>query len=198
MSSYFTPEQIELLSASVVRLDFLFKFEFVSETLYAWNGNTPLVVDGNTYQPMYGYGQLEGLGFASGGTTSETVTLSLNGLPGQNLDILAIALAETPEADQQLLTVFVQLFGDDWQPVGTPIPLFRGYMQPPKTGRSQMQGTEGATQSISVTAENIFFNRSRPSFGRYTDRDHQARSDGDLFFGFVNSLKFKVINYPDY
>lgn len=194
---FFTPEQIAMLSASTVRCDFLVKFEFASSTMRAWNGNTELVVGGDTYLPMFGFGQIDGLGM-SGGTVSEAVTLSLSGLPGQALDLLSVALADTPEVDQQMLTVFLQLFTEEWQPAGTPIPIFRGFMQPPSVSRSAMQGTEGATQSISLTAENIFYSRSRPAYGRNTDRDQQARSPGDKFFGFVASLISKTITYPDY
>lgn len=194
---FFTPDQIAMLSASTVRCDFLVKFEFASSTMRAWNGNTELVVDGDTYLPMFGFGQIDGLGM-SGGTVSEAVTLSLSGLPGQALDLLSVALDDTPEVDQQMLTIFLQLFTEDWQPAGTPIPIFRGFMQPPSVSRSAMQGTEGATQSISLTAENIFYSRSRPAYGRNTDRDQQARSPGDKFFGFVASLISKTITYPDY
>ncbi|WP_246765272.1 hypothetical protein [Aminobacter sp. SR38] len=194
---FFTPDQIALLSASTVRCDFLVKFEFASSTMRAWNGNTELVVDGDTYLPMFGFGQIDGLGM-SGGTVSEAVTLSLSGLPGQALDLLSVALDDTPEVDQQMLTIFLQLFTEEWQPAGTPIPIFRGFMQPPSVSRSAMQGTEGATQSISLTAENIYYGRSRPAYGRNTDRDQQARSPGDKFFGFVASLISKTITYPDY
>ena len=194
---FFAPDQIAMLSASTVRCDFLVKFEFASSTMRAWNGNTELVVGGDTYLPMFGFGQIDGLGM-SGGTVSENVTLSLSGLPGQALDLLSVALDDTPEVDQQMLTVFLQLFTEDWQPAGTPIPIFRGFMQPPTVSRSAMQGTDGATQSISVTAENIFYSRSRPAYGRNTDRDQQARSPGDKFFGFVASLISKTITYPDY
>lgn len=194
---FFTPDQIAMLSASTVRCDFLVKFEFASSTMRAWNGNTELVVGGDTYLPMFGFGQIDGLGM-SGGTVSENVTLSLSGLPGQALDLLSVALDDTPEVDQQMLTIFLQLFTEEWQPAGTPIPIFRGFMQPPSVSRSAMQGTEGATQSISLTAENIFYSRSRPAYGRNTDRDQQARSPGDKFFGFVASLISKTITYPDY
>ncbi|MRX33226.1 hypothetical protein [Aminobacter sp. MDW-2] len=197
MVDFFTPDQIAMLSASTVRCDFLVKFEFASSTMRAWNGNTELVVAGDTYLPMFGFGQIDGLGM-SGGTVSENVTLSLSGLPGQALDLLSVALDDTPEVDQQMLTIFLQLFTDEWQPAGTPIPIFRGFMQPPSVSRSAMQGTEGATQSISLTAENIFYSRSRPAYGRNTDRDQQARSPGDKFFGFVASLISKTITYPDY
>ncbi|WP_406871629.1 hypothetical protein WHT83_15015 [Aminobacter sp. P9b] len=194
---FFSPDQIALLSASTVRCDFLVKFEFASSTMRAWNGNTELIVGGDAYLPMFGFGQIDGLGM-SGGTVSENVTLSLSGLPGQALDLLSVALDDTPEVDQQMLTVYLQLFTDEWQPAGTPIPIFRGFMQPPSVSRSAMQGTDGASQSISVVAENIFYSRSRPAYGRNTDRDQQARSLGDRFFGFVASLISKTITYPDY
>lgn len=198
MSQFFTAEQIALLAAATVRADFLVKFEFVAKTEFAWNGNVSLLAnDGNTYLPMFGLGQIDGLGLG-GGTASESVTLSLDGLPGQALDWLTQALANTADVNQQMVTIALQLFGEDWQPVGMPIPVFRGFMQPPRVSRSTMSQDQGATQSISVTAENIFFGRARPPFGRNTDRDQQARYPGDKFFGFVNSLLFKTITYPDF
>lgn len=197
MADFFTADQLTLLSASVVRCDFLVKFEFTTGEKYAWNGNAPLVVGANTYLPMYGYGAIDGLG-QSGGASSDYVTLSLNGLPDQALDFLAEAIADTPVVDQQLLTVFLQLFTGDWQPSGSPIPLWRGFMQPPKVSRSPAQDTEGGQQSIQIVAENIFYGRSRPPAGRNTDRDQQARNPGDKFFGFVSSLLNKRLTYPDF
>lgn len=198
MSAFFTSDQIAALSATTVRCDFLVQFDFASGTEYAWNGNTALVVAGHTYKPMYGFGTIDGLGIAGPGTTSQAVTLSLDGLPDMPLDFLAKALSETSEVDQRMVTISLQLFDDDWQASGAPIPVFRGFMQPPKVSRSEMAGTEGAIQSVSISAENIFFGRARPPHGRNTDRDQQARSPGDKFFGFVSRLVYKVLTYPDY
>lgn len=197
MADFFTAEQIALLSASVVRVGFLVKFEFASETIRVWNGETELVVDGNTYIPLHGTGTIDGLGLSSG-TNSESITLSVAGIPDAEPNILAAALAGTAEADQRLVTVYMQFMTDDWQPSGTPIPIFLGYMQPPVVNRSSASSLEGATQTVSVTAENIFYSRARPRYGRNTDRDQQARSPGDLFFRFVSSLLSKTITYPDF
>lgn len=195
MSAFFTDDQIATISATVARVALPVQFDFTSGTKYAWNGNTNLVAGGNTYQPMYGFGQIDGLGIG-GGEQSEAVTLSLDGLPDQSLDILSSALAETGEVDQQLLTVSLQLFDDDWQTVGSPIGVFRGFMQPPRVTRTPGTETDGGTQNVSLTAENIFYGRARPRYGRNTDRDQQARSPGDKFFGFVSSLLSKRIRYP--
>jgi hypothetical protein len=197
MWDYFTADQLELLAASVVRCNFLVAFDFLSGAEYVWNGNTPFTVGGKTYKPMFGLGEIEGLGL-SGGTTSRTVTLSLNGLPNGDPDFLAAALTDTAEVDQRMVTISLQLFDEDWQPIGLPVPLFRGFMQPPNVSRTEIHGVEGAVQSIVIAAEDVFFGRSRPPHGRNTDRDQQARSPGDKFFGFVASLVSKTLRYPDF
>lgn len=198
MSDFFTQDQINLLTASTVRVSFLVRFDFQSGTERAWNGYTELTtLDGNKWLPMRGMGQIDGLGL-SGNAASDSVTISVDGLPDQALGFLAKALENTPSVDQQLVTIYLQIFGEDWAPVGSPIPLWVGFMQPPKVSRTEMQGTDGAVQSIAITAENAFFNRSRPAYGRYTDRDQQARSPGDKFFGFVASILVKTVTYPDY
>jgi hypothetical protein len=197
MSAFFSSDQIAALSETTVRTDFLVDFDFVSGPYYAWNGNTDLIVGGKTYRPMYGFGIIDGLS-AVKGTQSQAITLSLDGLPDMPLDFLAKALADTAEVEQRLVTISLQLFDAEWQPSGIPVPLFRGFMQPPKISRTEMAGTEGAVQSISMTAENIFYGRARPPHGRNTDRDQQARSPGDKFFGFVSRLIYKTLTYPDY
>jgi hypothetical protein len=197
LSDFFTPEQLAALTATTVRVSFLVKFDWTSGPQYAWNGYTPLTVGGNTYLPMCGMGQIDGLGL-SGNGANDSVTISVSGLPDQALGFLAKALEDTPVVDQQLVTIYLQLFDDQWQTVGNPIPIYFGFAQPPKVSRTEMQGTEGAVQSIEITAENAFFNRSRPPYGRYTDRDQQARSPGDKFFGFVSSILMKTITYPDF
>lgn len=199
MSAFFTSDQIETLSATTVRCEHaLMDFDFLSGPYYAWNGNTDLVVGGHTYRPMYGYAQTEGLGLGGPGTTSQAVTLALDGLPDMPLDFLAKVLADTSEVDQRIVSLSLQLFNDEWQTVGVPIAHYRGFMQPPKVSRTEIAGIDGATQSVSVQAENVFFGRARPPHGRNTDRDQQARSPGDKFFGFVSGLLYKQITYPDY
>ncbi|MGX9144974.1 hypothetical protein [Mesorhizobium sp. 128a] len=198
MSDFFTADQLDLLAASTVRVSLLVRFDFASGVERAWNGYTELTtLDGNTWLPMRGIGQIEGLGL-SGSGASDSVTISVDGLSDQALPFLAKALENTPSVDQQLATIYLQLFGEDWAPVGYPIAIFHGFMQPPKISRTEMSGLDGAVQSIAITAENAFFNRSRPKWGRYTDRDQQARSPGDKFFGFVSSILIKTITYPDY
>lgn len=195
--AFFTTEQIAALSATTVRIDILAEFQFASGTKRLWGGNTELVTGGHTWLPTFGAATVDGLGF-SGGTSADAVTFTLNGLPNQPADFLGVALTETPDIVQRLAIVYLQLFDSDWQPVGAPIGVFWGFMQPPQVSRSPMGATEGAVQTITLSAENAFFNRSRPPNGRYTDRDQQSRSPGDKFFQFIPGLLFKNILWPDY
>lgn len=195
--SFFTSAQLTEFSKGEVRLDMLVEFRFASETMRVWNGNTALEAGGNRYEPMYGYGSIDGIGMSST-TAAQSVSFQLSGLPDATLNFLAMALDAVDEVVQRIVVVSIQLFDTEWQPLGNPAPIWWGFMDPPRISRSEMQGVDGAIQSISMTAENAFFNRSRPAYGRYTDRDQQARSNGDKFFQFVGSLLFKSFKYPDY
>lgn len=195
--AFFTDEQIALMSQNEVRAEFLIELQFISQTAYVWNGHYELTSGGQTWMPMHGIGQVEGLGI-SGDAQSEAITMTIGGLPDQSPDILAMALSQSTEANQQLVKVHIQFFDNDWQVIGNPILIWFGFMQPPKVSRSVPAMGEGAVQSISVSAENSFFNRSRPPYGRNTDRDQQTRYPGDKFFQFTPALKSKTFTYPDY
>lgn len=197
MSDYFSEDQIDYFSKNTVRVDFLVKLDFTSETVRCWNGHYELTSGGEKWKPLHGIATIDGIEYANT-TSSQSVTFSLNGLPNQNPDILAKALEGTEETVQQLVTVYLQIFDEHWQPVGSPIAIWYGFMQPPEITTSEIGQEEGNTQTISMTAENIFYNRSKPPYGRYTDRDQQSRFEGDKFFQFVAALKRKLINYPDY
>lgn len=194
---FFTDEEIATLSSKEIRAALLYKLDFASEPSYAWNGHMPLVHAGQTWLPMYGAATIDGIGFA-GGTASESVTVTLSGLPDQALPFLAGALAATAEVSQRMLTIYMQFFDSEWQPEGSPVPLYYGFMQPPKVTRTVATSTDGPMQAISIVAENALFFRSRPSNGRYTDHDQKRRSPTDRGLEFTKSLTFKQFVYPDY
>lgn len=178
-------------------MDFLVKMSFVSDTVYLWNGNYPLTIGGNVYQPLHGVGVIDGLQ-QSANSNSDQVTMTVPGIPGQVPDLLSLALSETPEANQQMCYIYMQLFDDDWQPVGDPILIFLGFMQPPRVSYTAGDTFIGATQLLSIAVENAFYNRSIPVHSLNTDRDQQRRFPGDNFFQFTPSLVNKTFIYPDY
>lgn len=195
--SFFTTDQVERLSGSTVRLDLLVEMAFDTQTVRLWNGNSVLTAMGEEWQPTNGRASIDGLSVATG-TVSEAVTMTLSGVPDSATNLLSLALEESPEVSQRICKIYMQLFDAEWQNVGAPILIWWGFLQPPRVTRTPMQGIDGAVQTISVTAENAFFNRSRPPNGRYTDRDQQKRSPGDKFFQFMPSLLQKTFTYPDY
>lgn len=196
--TFYTPEEIAYFSSGKpIRGAFLCEMDFVSQKMGAWNGSTKLTVNGTTFYPLFGAGTLDGLSFQNS-TVSKAVTLTVAGLKN---DILGLALASAAEVQNRLVTIYWQLFDDDWQPIAAPPAIFFGYMQPPEVTQdevTQNQDAASPTQTISVSAENIWFNRSRAPGGRYTDRDQQLRSPGDKFFDFVPGLVFKNFFYPDF
>lgn len=197
MSQFFTPDQIALLSSRTVRLDFLVELQFTTETVYLHNGEYDLTINGHVWKALHGIGQIEGLS-QSGQVVSQQVTMRLAGLPQQDPDILALALEETPQANQQLAKIYIQLFDEDWQPIGSPILVFFGFMQPPRVSRSATDNEDGQVQEISISVENAFYNRGKPAYGRLTDKDQQKRFPGDKFLRFIAMLQNSTFIYPDY
>lgn len=195
--AFFSEEQVEYMSGRSVRVAFLTELQFVSQTAYVWNGHYTLSSGGQEWMPMHGIGMIEGLGTYSD-AQSEAVTMTLGGIPDQEPDILALALSNSTEANQQLVKIHIQFFDDDWQPIGNPVLAWFGFMQPPRVNRDVTDIENGPVQSITVTAENAFFNRSRPPYGRYTDREQQTRYPGDLFFQYTPTLRNKTFIYPSY
>lgn len=195
--TFFTPSEIATFESGNVRCAFLVKMDFASETVGVWNGNTKLTVNGVDYIPMYGAGTIDGLSFTNS-TTSDQVTI---GVSGANADILGLAMAESGEVQDRLVTIFLQLFDDNWQPIAAAPAIFFGYMQPPEGNQDEVVldvGANSPTHTITIAAENIYFNRSRAPGGRYSDRDQQYRHPGDKVFDFMPGLVFKTFNYPDF
>lgn len=195
--TFFTSEEIARFASGNVRVAFLVEMNFVSQTMGVWNGTTTLTVNGVDFIPMFGAGTIDGLSFANS-TVSDQVRISVSGV---NQDILGQAFAEAGELQDRLVKIYMQFFNDDWQPIAAAPVVFFGYMQPPEGTQdevSQAVNSASPTHTITIPAENIYFNRSRPSGGRYSDRDQQFRHPGDKVFDFMPGLVFKQFTYPDF
>lgn len=191
--TFFSPEQVAALAGREVRAAWLAEMHFKSQTERIWAGNTVLDANGFEWKPTYGAVQLDGLGW-SGDGASKQISLRLSGV---DTNFLMLARAGTHEADQRPMAVFFQFFDEDWQTVGNPVPLGIWLMQPPQVSRTEIDGIEGAEQAVTLTAENLFYNRSKPPNGRYTSAD-QAKRVGwaDKFFDFTPQLTNTVFRWP--
>lgn len=195
--TFFTPAEVDKFESGNVRAAFLVRMNFVSKTMGVWNGTTKLTIDGVEYLPMFGAGTIDGLSFTNS-TTSDQITV---GVSGVNSDILGQVLADSGELQDRLLTIYLQLFDDNWQPVAAAPAIFFGYMQPPECTQDEVTldvGSTSPTHSVSIAAENIYYNRSRAAGGRYSDRDQQYRHPGDKIFNFMTGLVFQQFLYPDF
>lgn len=196
--TFFSADEITTFNAGKpIRCAFLAEMDFVSQRMGAWNGSRKLTVNGTEFLPMFGAGTIEGLSFQNS-TISKSITITVSGV---NNDILGLTLASADEVKDRLVKIYLQMFDDDWQPIAAPPVIFFGYMQSPEVTQDEVTQDQNSTspaQTISVPAENIWFNRSRAPGGRYTDRDQQLRSPGDKIFDFAPGLVFKSFVYPDF
>jgi hypothetical protein len=191
---FFTPDQLLAFQQKTVRAATLCEMFFEPTAKRVWNGDTQLVAGGLAWEPLRGAGFVDGIpGLGQG--TADSVTLKLSGV---DESLLGLALSESDAVQQRLMVLYLQLLSDEWQPIGAPLAVFYGYMQPPRVDRSIATGDQGSEQLISVECLNAFYNRSRPPYGRYNDSDQQRRYPGDKFFSFVAGLASKTIPYPDY
>lgn len=196
--TFFTPEEIARFnSGKPIQVAFLVKMDFVSSTRGVWNGTRKLTIAGVEYEPMFGAGQIEGLSFQNS-TVSANITLRI---PGVKDDILGLVLSQADEVQNRLVTIYLQSFDEEWQPIAAAPAIGFWYMQSPEVSQDEV-GYEfspaSPTRTISVPAENIWYNRSRAPGGRYTDRDQQLVHPGDKIFEFAPGLVFKQFVYPDF
>ncbi|MEM7301923.1 MAG: hypothetical protein AAF468_12625 [Pseudomonadota bacterium] len=195
--SFYTASEIDTLSSGTVRVDLLMEMQFTSTTVYVWNGMHAFESGSRTWQPLKGQAQVGRIPSVNGGK-SAALEVSLSGVPDQQPDFLRLALEETPEANQQKALLYLQLWDEALQPTGAPVPIFSGYMQPPRMSKLPSDEDTPPVETIRLKIENAFYNRSRPTFGRLTDSDQKSRHAGDQSIEFIAELVNKTFTYPDY
>lgn len=197
---FFTPEQAAALAASTVHVATLAWFDFADAPTGMWNGFGHRAFDGRLYYGAGDMGSIEGLEEARAPVSRE-VTFTLSGVPDSPADLLARAVAASPAIQGRLATVMIQLFTmtpAPWTLHSLPITIYVGVMQPPRVTREAATATTGARRIVTLPTENVFYARSRPAAGRYTDREQQMRHPGDRFLEHVPGLVHKTIPWPDY
>lgn len=191
---FLTTSQIAALSGSTVRIATLVEMQFVSKTMRLWNGAGLATVAGFEWEGVGAMGSIDGLAQTREPVSSK-VTLRLSGV---SAEVLAIARNTTADVQGRPAYIWLQLFDGEWQPVGARIPVFWGVLQRINIMRSEASGHSGGERVCELEVENPFAGRARPSAGRFTDADQQARHPGDRFFRFVPKQRSQVITWPDY
>lgn len=187
----FSPSQLEALSQATVRLATLVEFRFDPPTRL-WNGPGPLIAGGVEWQGLNTLGQIDGLLESRSGESSQVrFTVS-----GTDADMNRLAMRASAEQAGALAIVYQQLFDEDWQTVGAPIPIWMGVTQPMSASSSSGAEGEGRQRSLTLPAENLFSDRSRPPAGTNSDRDQKTRFPGDKFFEFQSRMRNFTYVWP--
>lgn len=192
--SFLSSEAAAALVGSTVRMATLVELQFASATSRLWNGSGRISVASHTWEGIGGLGSIDGLEQGRQAASSK-VTMRLSGV---SAEVLASALASTTEIQGRLAYVWLQLFDDDWQVIGSRIPIFWGVMQRLGISREAASDLSGGSRICELEVENGFYGRARPAAGRYTDTDQQSRHAGDRFCRFVPLQRSQTIVWPDY
>ena len=192
--SFVDQDTADRAAASTVRIATLVELRFTSETKYLWNGAGPLDVAGAAYEGANGFGGIDGLPSLRS-TTSEKVNLTFAAVSGE---ALALAANSKDEVRGRLAFIWLQLFNEDWQPVGARVPAFWGIMHRAVIEREAATELTGGTRTMGLEIENPYFNRARATLGRFTDQDQKQRSPTDRVFEFVSAHSTRVLIWPNY
>jgi len=187
----------EMLNGRLVRVGHLVELQFETTSniapVYLWNGLRTINVGGNDYVGLRELGSIDGLEEEGDNLQATELRLSVSGVdPG----LLNAAIAEDRGSFiGKLAFVRLQFFDADWQLLGDPI----------ERNASIIDGIEidwsvnddgSQTRALTVTAQNIFYGRSVPPAGNYSNRDQQFRSPGDRGFEYVGNVPGRVTQVP--
>lgn len=176
-----------------VRVAPLLRFDFLSGAGRYWPGFGRLRTnDDQEWTGAQGTASIGEIALPLGGQAPEqTFTLS-----GVDAGFVAKARADQSEYINRMCWIFLQWFGDDWQPLDLPFAIWSGRMA--GLSHARQSDDSGFTQTITLKAESLFASRKRPPHGRYTDRDQQARYPGDKGCERTAGIQQKPVVFPDY
>lgn len=184
------------LAGRSVKMRPLALFDFRDGEMALWGGEYPLVSGGKTWQGLGSIASIDGLDQAAT-LESSAMTFTLSGVevPDAGTSFSDIAKSsDRANYARRMVTVYLQFFDDDWQPLDDPYALKAGIMTNMLMSRSRMQN--GYLRTISLQANNIFYGRGVAPASFYTDRDQQSRFPGDLGMQFIPGLQSKQIPVP--
>ena len=192
--SFFNETVAAYLANRAISASLLVHMEFRDTPRRWWQGFGWLEADGQLWQGTGGLISVDGLE-APLDTVAAGTTFTLAGVEP---DMVALAKSGSDRVSGRPVTVFVQFFhvndeNEVFQKLDNPFVIWSGEMD-------QISYTADGPQSrvITVSAEGIWVDRSRPAFGLYTDRDQRARFPGDRGLEQVADLVNKTIRWPDF
>lgn len=194
----FFPETIAAkLAGREVAASLLVYMGFKTTPRRWWTGFGDLVSGGHTWLGTGSMIQIDGLEQAVG-TTAPRTTFTLSGI---DADIVTLARQSSDRVKDRSCIIYIQFFEimptdgavQPWTPLDAPYAIWSGIMD------QMTYAADGPAQrSVQLTAESIWTGRRKPAYGRYTDRDQNARFPGDRGLEQLPDLIQKQIRWPVY
>lgn len=186
--TFLTAPALAAIAKRSVKLALLAHFDFVGDPRRYWTGFGPLpTLDGHSWEGTAGLGQISGLNVPIG-TVAQQVSFVLSGVDAR---VATLARRQSDLVKGRACTALVQIFNDDWSPLGNPLHVWSGELDV-----MSFEQDEDGTYTVKVSAESIWAARRKSPFGFYTDADQQARSPGDRGLELMASLPGKTITWP--
>lgn len=164
--SLFSSTAETIIAGNEVRCDLLVFFDFTTTPMRVWAGMGELnTLDGHTWSGIGDLGSIGELEGDAGGVAAQT-TFTLSGV---SPTVIAKALNQSDEVKNRRVNVYLQFFNEAFQCLDNPYAIWSGLMDT----MSIDQAANGGDCIITVNAEGLFSERSRPPFGFVTEEDQQ-------------------------
>lgn len=188
----FSAELTAAIRANEAGVRVLVALAFASATMRVHTGFGDLVAGAQTWSGVGDLVSISGLEQTTQGEAGQaTFTVS-----GVSATLIASAQSESgAEYRQRPITVYLQFFDVATDAaIGSPVAIWTGLMDNMRIARSN--GDDGPVRTITLTAETLFQDRARPSYGSYSDSDQKARFAGDKGCERVAGLVDTVVKWP--
>lgn len=182
-----------MLNGRMLRVGHLVEFQ-LDDPLRFWDGFRMLdTLDGREWSALKYLVSIDGLEEENDNLQASEITMSLSGV---NSDLLQLAVAEDRASYiGRLIMTNLQFLTEDWQCQDDPIARNASIIDGIElTWKTNPDGSQ--TRTLSVKATNIFYGRSVPPAGNYSNRDQDFRSPGDRGLEFVAAAVEERIKVP--
>lgn len=169
-----------VLSDSVLKPVYFFKFEFPSGNLYLNSSDRTINFDGNDYLASGNIGNLTDIEETSE-LQANGLKLTLTGIPNAY-----VSIALTTEYQGSKATLYLGFLSANYTLVDDPFVIFVGKVDVMSIGLSE-------TATIELQIENRLIDWERSKISRFTNEEQQNLFSGDLGLEFVDSVAEKEL-----
>lgn len=176
------------MAGRTVRMDLLVYFDFLSGPRRVWRNIYPLTSGGHTWDGVGPAFVTLDPGTPSADGAAEPFSV---GLSGVDPSFLARVRASESDAIGRIIAIYLQFFGEDWQPLDSPVQLRRGRM----TGFS-FAGAGDQARSVTCRAEGSLVARGRAINLYLSSTEQKTRFPGDGGNDYIPNMREATTVWP--